>query len=73
LQGLAESQGGTALLDPLAVLTEHGNSSIGAAIAAFSILAIATSFIGTTLGEKLPITLKVLVMHVADWPRLTPR
>jgi len=55
-QGLAKSQGGTALLDPLAVLTEHGNSSVGAAIAAFSILAIATSFIGTTLGENVMLT-----------------
>ena len=41
------------LLDPLEVLTHHGNNSIGAAIAAFSVLAIATSFIGTTLGEPL--------------------
>ena len=50
-QGMAETQGGTALFDPLEMLTQHGNSSIGAAIAAFSILAVATSFIGTTLGE----------------------
>ena len=44
------------------MLTEHGNSSIGAAIAAFSILAIATSFIGTTLGENLQIKVMLRVI-----------
>ncbi len=51
---MAETQGGTVLLDPLEVLTQHAGSSVGAAIAAFSVLAIATSFIGTTLGKSHP-------------------
>lgn len=50
MQGLAGAEGSGSLLDPLVVLMQHGDSAIGPAIGAFSLLAIATSFIGTTLG-----------------------
>ena len=41
------------LLDPLEVLTQQAGGGVATAIGAFSVLAIATSFIGTTLGERL--------------------
>ena len=50
------------LLDPLEVLTRHAGGSVGAAIGAFSVLAIATSFIGTTLGKS---NLACLTLHLA--------
>ena len=63
------------LLDPLEVLTQHAASSVGVAIGAFSVLAIATSFIGTTLGAQAARTVNLEVARncrrwsvSASWP-----
>ncbi|KAK9804780.1 hypothetical protein WJX72_004945 [[Myrmecia] bisecta] len=52
-------------LDPLALLMQSGGAGMGCAVAAFSLLAIGTSFIGTSLGLSATLTMELKTLSEA--------
>ena len=58
-EALSSSSTSTTLVDPLAMLISSGGGAVGAAVGAFSLLAIVTSCLGTALGLSSTLTAEI--------------